>query len=636
MKKERRKRFGFLLFFCTFATLMNGIVRILLLTLFFIHVFVFHSYSESDPEYRLRELLELNNKDMIYNERLTVDTVISWGTRLEPYLKENRRYDELFEIKRMLILSYVAHADIGLAMDRVGAMYDEARKSGSELGLVQACRTIGDTYTHMGMYEKSLEPYKEAYSHVVNIENTLAIRRSILFGLLHSSLKLFKMEEAGEYLNLLDEVYNKSEKNEINFILNCFSHTYYDIRTGNVAGAKLHLDSAAVEAQKINDVYLKLELDIFWTFYYQMSGEYDKGLAMCDRIIEIVKDSRDWHTNIRMLTMKANMLECVGNKADACRLYQQMNVIKDSMSIKSYVRQISTLRSSYQIDGAEIKSRQRLNMVMAYFIVLLVCSITFIVWLIIRFRYETMKLKHSEAVLHEAQSKAEHSIYMKSVFFSNMTHEIRTPLTAIVGFSSLLTSEMDLDDDTRRQCGEVIGFNSELLLKLINDVIDFSNLEENEIDFRFRPHDAVVICRNVLDTVEHVKKSSALLEFSTSLNTLMLDTDDTRLQQILINLLINATKFTKEGTITLGLEVVNGSEALFWVADTGCGIPPEKQKQIFERFEKLDEYIQGTGLGLSICQSIVKRVGGRIWIDSTYTKGAKFVFTHPITQQPKA
>ena len=109
-----------------------------------------------------------------------------------------------------------------------------------------------------------------------------------------------------------------------------------------------------------------------------------------------------------------------------------------------------------------------------------------------------------------------------------------------------------------------------------------------------------------------------------------LETDDSRLRQVLINLLVNAVKFTKEGSIVLKLEMVNDGTALFSVSDTGCGIPKEKQKLIFERFEKLNEFVQGSGLGLSICQLIVKFVGGRIWIDGDYTRGARFCFTHPL------
>ena len=102
------------------------------------------------------------------------------------------------------------------------------------------------------------------------------------------------------------------------------------------------------------------------------------------------------------------------------------------------------------------------------------------------------------------------------------------------------------------------------------------------------------------------------------------------MQQLLINLLINATKFTTEGSITLEIRKESDDTAVFSVTDTGCGIPPENQGRIFNRFEKLNEGAQGTGLGLSICQLIVEQIGGRIWIDPEYTTGARFVFTHPI------
>ena len=120
--------------------------------------------------------------------------------------------------------------------------------------------------------------------------------------------------------------------------------------------------------------------------------------------------------------------------------------------------------------------------------------------------------------------------------------------------------------------------------------------------------------------------------FETSLEELYIETDDSRLQQVLINLLINATKFTPDGSITLKLEKQSEKMALFSVTDTGCGIPKEKQASIFQRFEKLDENAQGSGLGLSICQLIIEHIGGKIWNDADYTGGSRFVFTHPIHQ----
>ena len=214
-----------------------------------------------------------------------------------------------------------------------------------------------------------------------------------------------------------------------------------------------------------------------------------------------------------------------------------------------------------------------------------------------------------------------------------MSHEIRTPLNALSGFSTILTQE-GLDEETRQQCTEIIQQNSELLLKLINDVIDLSSLEFGKMQFSLESRDAVVICKNVADTVNKVKQTQAEVSFKSELESFYLETDDSRLQQVLINLLINATKFTPEGSITLKLEAQSEDTALFSVTDTGCGIPQEKQKNIFQRFEKLDENAQGSGLGLSICQLIIEHFGGKIWIDPAYTAGSRFIFTHPI-RQPK-
>ena len=150
------------------------------------------------------------------------------------------------------------------------------------------------------------------------------------------------------------------------------------------------------------------------------------------------------------------------------------------------------------------------------------------------------------------------------------------------------------------------------------------------MQFKFNECDIVALCRNVIDMVEKIKQTQAEVRFSTSLSSLKLTTDSARLQQVLINLLINATKFTAQGTITLELVKQTEDTALFSVSDTGCGISKENQNKIFNRFEKLDENAKGTGLGLSICQLIIEQLGGKIWIDPDYDKGARFLFTHPI------
>ena len=255
------------------------------------------------------------------------------------------------------------------------------------------------------------------------------------------------------------------------------------------------------------------------------------------------------------------------------------------------------------------------------------------------FYYHAKKLKdelqESESALREAKDRAEESSRLKSAFLANMSHEIRTPLNAIVGFSDVLASGGTSVDEQQGYV-DIIKTNSDLLLRLINDILDVSRLEADRVTFTIEKCDVVPLCQQVLASVSQARKSENEFIFECDRESVDLRTDTQRLQQVIINLLSNADKFTRNGKITLKLEVDDEKRvATFSVSDTGTGIPLEKQKQVFERFEKLNEYVQGTGLGLSICKLTVEKWGGEIWVDSGYTDGARFVFTHPFEiEQP--
>ena len=250
------------------------------------------------------------------------------------------------------------------------------------------------------------------------------------------------------------------------------------------------------------------------------------------------------------------------------------------------------------------------------------------------FYYHTKKLKDelevSEGALREAKERAEESSRLKSAFLANMSHEIRTPLNAIVGFSDVLSAG-GASEEEQRGYFEIIRTNSDLLLRLINDILDVSRLEADRVILSLESCNVVQICQQVVASVAQARRSTNQFLFECEREVVEMRTDVQRLQQVVINLLSNADKFTKEGTITLKLELDTARNvAVFSVTDTGCGIPLDKQKRVFERFEKLNEYVQGTGLGLSICKLTVEKWGGEIWIDPAYTDGARFMFTHPM------
>ncbi len=234
------------------------------------------------------------------------------------------------------------------------------------------------------------------------------------------------------------------------------------------------------------------------------------------------------------------------------------------------------------------------------------------------------KLKKTQDELIVALHKAEESDRLKSAFLANMSHEIRTPLNAIVGFSGVL-DEVDTKEE-REEYVDLIHRNSDLLLQLLSDILDLSRIEAGVLEFTFSKTDAHKVCNNVVVSLSNKCRSGVKLYLAPSANSMPLCTDVNRLMQVLINLVNNAIKFTSEGSIEVGYFSYNDELAEFYVKDTGIGIAAEKQAVIFDRFTKLNNYVEGTGLGLSICQTIVSLLGGEMGLESEEGTGSRFWF----------
>ena len=241
--------------------------------------------------------------------------------------------------------------------------------------------------------------------------------------------------------------------------------------------------------------------------------------------------------------------------------------------------------------------------------------------------YDITPLKETEQKLIIARDKAEELDRLKSAFLANMSHEIRTPLNAIVGFSSLL-AETDSRSE-RQEYIKIVQENNELLLQLISDILDLSKIEAGTFNFVYTNVDVNETCAEIIKSMSMKVSKGVELIFEEPLPECYLYTDKNRFTQVISNFINNALKFTQQGCITLGYKQVSHQKIKFYVRDTGMGIPEEKQKSIFERFVKLNTFVQGTGLGLSICKSIVSQMGGEIGVDSTEGVGSCFWFTHP-------
>ena len=263
----------------------------------------------------------------------------------------------------------------------------------------------------------------------------------------------------------------------------------------------------------------------------------------------------------------------------------------------------------------------------------LIISIVFLILYLYRRRKITKHLREKNEELIIARDQADAANKMKSMFIQNMSHEIRTPLNAIVGFSSvILDPDIELSDEEQKEFSHLIQHNSDLLTTIVNDILRLAELESGHYIMDLMPQRCNEMCQVALSTVAHRKPENVKLYFTSEVDdNYKITTDKQRVEQVLINFLTNAEKHTQEGEIHLHCSLSeNPGKITFSVTDTGTGIPADQAETIFERFKKLNSFQQGTGLGLNICRLIAEKLNGSVKLDSSYTKGARFLFILPI------
>ncbi len=242
--------------------------------------------------------------------------------------------------------------------------------------------------------------------------------------------------------------------------------------------------------------------------------------------------------------------------------------------------------------------------------------------------FDITNLKETEKKLIKAKEKAEVSDKLKSAFIANMSHEIRTPLNAIVGFSGVLAESQD--EEEKAAYVNIIQENNELLLQLISDILDLSKIEAGTMELAYDEVDLDILCQEIIRTYDmKLLGSQVEVLYGNHFSPCTILSDKNRLMQVIGNFMNNAIKFTKQGNITLGFNKEENNKIRIYVHDTGRGIAKYNQKAVFERFVKLDDFVQGTGLGLSICKSIVEQLGGEIGVISNEGQGSCFWFTIP-------
>ena len=419
-----------------------------------------------------------------------------------------------------------------------------------------------------------------------------------------------------------------------------YVNLYVARRNREQAEAAMRKAATCFTGKDARDPYMISIYNLALARYYFFVRDYPEALRQIDLVLSV-----DY--SIEPLKLKVDILKMAGKKDAALAMYNDALAFIEQSGITAFTRQLNQLRTLHDLNEKKMQEknlqyqqeqlRQKQRQLTVSFIFCGVLLVLF--YFLFRYANHIRKLKNDlqkeRKVLLEttenlriAKEQAEESNRLKSAFVANISHEIRTPLNAIVGFSELLE---DAGEEERNEFIRIIHNNTDLLLEIVNDVLDLSRLDSDAFNLHLRGHRIYDCCTKVLENVQGRIHPGVQLKLTCSDKEFEMITDEVRLQQLLLNLLTNAAKFTEQGEIVLDYRVEREhGRVVFSVTDTGCGIPPEKQEGIFNRFEKVNDFKQGAGLGLPICRIIADRFGGMLTVDSSYTAGARFVFVHPL------
>lgn len=360
---------------------------------------------------------------------------------------------------------------------------------------------------------------------------------------------------------------------------------------------------------------------------YQLSRrDYKNALISNDSLIKY-----SWEIgiyNVPYLTeISSRIHAAMGNYEDAYQTLRESYHVKDSLNLYKAQTELNELQVKYDVnrlnyEKAEMNARSKL-----IFVILLSCILLAVVILCAYLFFNLKRERRLKTELGRLSEKAEESDKLKTAFVNSICHEIRTPLNAVVGFSDLIASGEALDETA--ELSEHVHKNASMLVAMIDSMLEVSNLDVSAELLPCTPLDVNAICRSVLNRQrEQSINPDIVYNLDVSADNPVVPTNERYLALILENILGNARKFTKRGSITLCSRIEN-QKLCISVTDTGCGIPEDKREEIFGRFVKLSLYTPGGGLGLYLCRIIATRLGGVIFIDPDYTGGTRIVVELP-------
>lgn len=593
-----------------------------------------------------------------YNEG-EEDSLFYWKGKLDSLAKAKQAYPAAyFRAGNLICLKHLEEANYELAMNEALKLRSKAElgtEDDQAFGMMCSNLNLGLIYQTVRRDSEAVIAFQNGLEWWSSDQIRPSLLMQYLSDMIVSTLRVNNFDETEALLKRYKDVFTTElkmfEEKGIVFPIQWHQwliETYYIelyVRKGELNKAGEHLLKATKYIESESDEEMKFPYFQAIAMYYQQKKDYPKALKAIDNALLLKED-------LTLMKMKVDVLRESGQTEEALAVYDELLKKNSEVGNNAFIRQMKQLRLlnnlndekkkanelAYQSEQIQIK--QRLILFTSLFSFILLITLFYLN----RYLRRTWRLKNellrernmlveSEKQLLVTKAAAEKANQDKTAFIASISHEVRTPLNAIVGFSELLAE--DVHEEDKKEFATIINDSSEVLMNLINDVLDLSRLESDNARLSIAPCDCVACCKELIKEVVGRVSGDVRLTFTSSHESYEIETDVIRLHQLLSKLLLNAIKFTTCGEINLSCLVDEEKQEVgFIVTDTGCGIPLEKQDTIFERFEKLDDFVQGTGLGLPIGRMIAQKLGGSLRIDPDYTEGARFIFIHPIKNRP--
>lgn len=580
------------------------------------------------------------------------DSLIAYVKKVQSFAKETKLMEYYyFAWSSRLINYYLSLGEYNIALIEANNMLEEAEKNNDIDGIANCYYCLSNIYSAKQLKNKTLE---YALKEIELYENNdfdrynISMRYSTVGKIM---IERGELEKGVEYL----EKAEKSARSPYHNLQVKLGYVPYHIEQDEIdaAGNILKECRAMVDTVKVLERY-RIYLYQPEIIYYRATGKNDDALRAVTEWEKSLKERNENASAGAIYRTKAEILQEMGKSKEAA-LYYRLSL--DGQEKEKEKNEIITTAEFATILGIQKLENEKKELIKnshqnkLLYIKIISGLLALLLLLAIITLYKQKKLNNqlkesrdildsknqkllkTEEELLKAKDAAEESSRMKSVFIKNISHEIRTPLNSIVGFSAILSEVFSEGNDEMKLCSASISESSQLLLKIINDILDISDLDEKDKQVVLTPTYINDCCLRAIEETRPLLIPGVNLEYNPSPDVSVINSNDALLMFILRNLLNNAAKFTFLGTITLSFDLSpDKSYVVFTVTDTGIGIPEEKYEYIFERFTKINDFSQGTGLGLPIAQLSVEKLGGYIYIDKNYTQGARFIFVIPYIQ----